>query len=202
MPSIDFWHEYSSSYSYPAAMRITDAAAEAGVRVRWRPFLLGPVFKAQGWSDTPFNLLPVKGRYMWRDLERVCGGLGLPFRRPDPFPQHSVLAARIALIGHDEDWGVAFSTATYRAEFGDGQNIGERAVLAGILESLGQQPAAVFARAETAENKARLRAETDEAQRLGLFGAPSFITEDGELFWGNDRLDSALDWATRKSHPA
>jgi 2-hydroxychromene-2-carboxylate isomerase len=197
MPSIDFWHEYSSSYSYPAAMRITDAAAKAGVAVRWRPFLLGPIFKAQGWSDTPFNLLPIKGRYMWRDLERVCGGLGLPFRRPDPFPQNSVLAARIALIGHDEGWGVAFSTATYRAEFGDGQNIGERAVLTCILESLGQEPTAVFGRAEAIENKARLRAQTEEAQRLGIFGAPSFVTEDGELFWGNDRLESALAWATR-----
>jgi 2-hydroxychromene-2-carboxylate isomerase len=201
MPSIDFWHEYSSSYSYPAAMRIADAAAKAGVVVRWRPFLLGPIFKAQGWSDTPFNLLPVKGRYMWRDLERVCGGLGLPFRRPDPFPQRSVLAARIALIGHDQGWGVAFSTATYRAEFGDDQNIGDRAVLARILEGIGQEPAAVLARAEAAQNKARLRAETDEAQRLGLFGAPSFVTEDGELFWGNDRLESALEWARRGPTP-
>jgi 2-hydroxychromene-2-carboxylate isomerase len=195
MPHIDFWYELSSSYSYPAAMRIEAVAAAADISVRWRPFLLGPIFKAQGWTDTPFNLLPVKGRYMWRDLERICAELGLPFRPPDPFPQHSVLAARIALVGHDDGWGAAFSKAVYTAEFGERLNIGDRATLAGILEALRLDPQNVFARAESPENKARLRAETDEAQRLDLFGAPSFITEDGELFWGNDRLEQALAWA-------
>lgn len=195
MPRLDFWHELSSSYSYPAAMRIAEAAAQAGVEVRWRPFLLGPIFRAQGWPDTPFNLLPTKGLYMWRDLERICAATGLPFRRPRPFPQRSLTAARIALIGHDEGWGVEFSREVYRAEFGDGRDIGERAVLMSILESLAEDPDAVLARAETPKNKARLRAETEEAQRLGIFGAPSFLTEDGELFWGNDRLEQALRWA-------
>jgi 2-hydroxychromene-2-carboxylate isomerase len=195
MARIDFWHELASSYSYPAAMRIEEAAAQAGVEVRWRPFLLGPIFKAQGWPDTPFNMLPVKGRHMWRDLERTCEAMGLPFQRPIPFPQRSLLAARIALIGHDEGWGVEFSTAVYRAEFGEGRDIGERAVLVPILERLTGDPDSMLARAETPANKARLRAQTDEAQRLGIFGAPSFITEDGELFWGNDRLEQALRWA-------
>ncbi len=195
MARIDFWHELASSYSYPAAMRIEEAAAQAGVEVRWRPFLLGPIFKAQGWPDTPFNMLPVKGRHMWRDLERTCEAMGLPFQRPIPFPQRSLLAARIALIGHDEGWGVEFSKSVYRVEFGEGRDIGERAVLVPILERLTGDPDSMLARAETPANKARLRAQTDEAQRLGIFGAPSFITEDGELFWGNDRLEPALRWA-------
>ncbi len=74
-PTIEFWFDFASSYSYPAAMRVTDAAARYGCRVKWRTFLLGPIFKAQGWSDSPFNIYPVKGRYMWRDLERLCAGL-------------------------------------------------------------------------------------------------------------------------------
>ena len=197
-PVVDFWYELGSSYSYPAAMRIEELATAADIAVRWRPFLLGAVFKAQGWPDSPFNLLPVKGRYMWRDLERICAGLSLPFRRPTPFPQHTVMAARIALIGHEEGWGIAFSKAAYRAEFGDGHDIGDRAVLAGVVKGLGLMPAEIFSRAEAPETKARLRAETDEAQRLGIFGAPTFITADGELFWGNDRLEQALQWAKRK----
>jgi 2-hydroxychromene-2-carboxylate isomerase len=198
MPHIDFWHDLASSYSYPAALRIEKAAALVGVRVRWRPFLLGPVFKAQGWPDTPFNLLPNKGAYMWRDLERICSGLGIPFRRPELFPQYSVTAARVALIGHDEGWGVAFSTALFRAEFGEGRDIGNRSVLLKVLEGIGQSPEPILARAEAPADKARLRVETDEAQRLGIFGAPTFITEDGELFWGNDRLEQALQWAASR----
>ena len=80
-PVLDFWFDFASTYSYPAAARIGPLAAEAGVEVRFRPFLLGPIFKAQGWDTSPFNLYPAKGRNMWRDLERVCEDAGLPFRR-------------------------------------------------------------------------------------------------------------------------
>ena len=98
-PVLDFWFDFASTYSYPAAMRIGALAEDAGVRVRFRPFLLGPIFQAQGWTTSPFNLYAAKGRNMWRDLERLCADLGLPFRRPDPFPQNSLLAARVALAG-------------------------------------------------------------------------------------------------------
>src|SRR5215475_14160686 len=100
-PVLDFWFDFASTYSYLAAMRIGPLAQKADVRVRFRPFLLGPFFKAQGWTTSPFNLYPAKGRHMWRDLERSCAELQLPFRRPDPFPQNSLLAACVALAGLD-----------------------------------------------------------------------------------------------------
>ena len=76
--------------------------------IRFRPFLLGPIFKAQGWQSSPFNLYEAKGRNMWRDLERICSDLSLPFQRPEPFPQNSLLGARVALIGLAEAWGEDF----------------------------------------------------------------------------------------------
>jgi 2-hydroxychromene-2-carboxylate isomerase len=197
MPPLDFWLEYASTYSYPAAERIRALARAAGVTVRWRPFLLGPIFQSQGWSTSPFNIYPQKGQYMWRDMERICQSLGLPLQRPEPFPQNSILAARVALIGFAGSWGEEFSRAVYRAEFAEGRNIADTAVIADILGKLKLDPAAVFERAQAPENKARLRSETDEAKRIGIFGAPSFVTADGELFWGNDRLEAALAWARR-----
>lgn len=196
-PTIDFWFEFASTYSYPAAMRIGAAAEAAGVSVRWRPFLLGPIFKAQGWDNSPFNLYPAKGRYMWRDLERICEALALPFVRPNVFPQNTVLAARVAMLGLAEGWGEAFTRAVYSAEFGEGRDIGEADTIAVVLASLGHDAKAVLARAQSDMNKIALRAQTDEAQRHGIFGAPSFVTADGELFWGNDRLEAALAWAKR-----
>jgi 2-hydroxychromene-2-carboxylate isomerase len=77
-PILDFWFDFASTYSYLAAMRIGPLAEKAEVRVRFRPFLLGPIFKAQGWVTSPFNLYPAKGRNMWRDLERSCAELKLP----------------------------------------------------------------------------------------------------------------------------
>lgn len=194
-PALDFWFDFASTYSYPAAMRMP-AAAE-GVAVRWRPFLLGPVFQAQGWNNSPFNIYPAKGRYMWRDLERSCADLGLPFRRPETFPQNSILAARVAQVGLARGWGEDFCRAVFSAEFGRGLSIAEPAVIAELVAALGADPTEVLAAAASDANKALLRAAGDAAQRLGLFGAPSFVTADGELFWGNDRLDAALAWAKR-----
>ncbi|MEM7437007.1 MAG: DsbA family protein, partial [Myxococcota bacterium] len=65
---IEFWYEFASTYSYLAVMRIDKVAEAAGASVLWRPFLLGPVFAKQGWDDSPFNIYPAKGQYMWRDL--------------------------------------------------------------------------------------------------------------------------------------
>jgi 2-hydroxychromene-2-carboxylate isomerase len=201
-PTLDFWFEFGSTYSYPAAMRIGPLAAEAGVEVRLRPFLLGPIFQAQGWATSPFNLYPAKGRHMWRDLERICAELSLPFRRPELFPQSGLLAARVALVGLDRpsgkaDWAEDFCRAVYHAEFAEGRRIDQPETIRNILSELKVDPEKTLAAAQTDEIKDKLRAQTAEAQRLEIFGAPTFITADGELFWGNDRLESAIAWAKR-----
>jgi 2-hydroxychromene-2-carboxylate isomerase len=194
-PALDFWFDFGSTYSYLAASRIGPLAAEAGVAVQFRPFLLGPIFKAQGWDTSPFNLYSAKGRNMWRDLERLAEDLGLPFRQPEPFPQNGLLAARVALIGFTQGWGERFCIDVFRAQFAEGRRIDEPARLSEILSRLGTDADAALAAAQADDNKARLRVQTEEAQRLGLYGAPSFVTASGELFWGNDRLEQALRWA-------
>ena len=198
---LEFWFDFASTYSYPAAMRIGALAAEASVAVRFRPFLLGPIFQAQGWESSPFNVYPAKGRYMWRDLERLCAELGLPFRKPEPFPQHSLLAARVALYALAHAWGEDFCRALLRAEFGDGARIDDPTTVAGVLKDLRVDTAPALAAAQSNAIKAQLRAQTEDAQRRGIFGAPSFVTADGELFWGNDRLETALRWANRGGDP-
>jgi 2-hydroxychromene-2-carboxylate isomerase len=194
-PALDVWFDFASTYSYPAVMRIVPLAAQAGVRLRLRPFLLGPIFVAQGWSSSPFNVYPAKGRYMWRDLERLCADLSLPFRRPEPFPQNSLLAARVALVGLRAGWGDDFCRAVLRAEFAGGRRIDEIATITEALAAFSPEPGAVLEAAQSEAIKAELRQQTEEAQQLGIFGAPSFVTTDGELFWGNDRLERALAWA-------
>jgi 2-hydroxychromene-2-carboxylate isomerase len=199
-PSLDFWFDFASTYSYPAAARIRALADEAGVALNFRPFLLGPIFKAQGWDNSPFNLFPAKGRNMWRDLERICADLSLPFRRPEPFPQNSLLAARVALIGLRESWGEEFCVGVFRAQFAQGRHIDDADTLADILAGLKVAAAPALAAAQSDENKMRLRTQTEDAQRRGLFGAPSFTTADGELFWGNDRLERTLAWAKQRQN--
>ncbi len=196
---LDFWFEFASTYSYPAAMRVERLAAAAGVAVRWRPFLLGPIFGAQGWTDSPFNLYPVKGKYMWRDLERICSREELPLHLPPlRFPQTGLKAARLALAGEAQGWTPAFVRAVYTANFARGLDIADDAVLADCLREAGADPDAAVAAANTPQNKTRLKTQTDEAAAHGLFGAPSFTVGD-ELFWGNDRLEEAVAWAAKDS---
>ncbi len=197
MGKLDFWYEFGSTYSYLTAMRIETLAAEAGVDVRWRPFLLGPIFRAQGMDDSPFNIYPVKGAYMWRDMERQAARLGVPFRAPISFPQNGLLAARVAISCGDADWVRAFSKGVYQAEFVDCLSISDVAVISNVLQKCGQDADTVLEQASSDQVKSSLRAVTDEASAAGIFGAPSFTTKDGELFWGNDRLKEALEWAQK-----
>ena len=195
MAEIEFWYEFGSTYSYPAGMRIERLAADAGVALRWRPFLLGPIFKAYGWNDSPFNIFAAKGRYMWRDLERVCQADGLALALPPVrFPQNGLKAARLALSGEPEGWTSAFTRAVFAANYAEQKDISEDATLRTILSAIGVDTDVAFAAANTPENKDALKRQTEEAASRGLFGAPSFTIGD-ELFWGNDRLEAALAWA-------
>src|ERR1035437_9232922 len=101
---IDFWFDFASSYSYLSAMRIEPLAAAKNIKVNWRPFLLGPVFTAMGWNDSPFNIYPSKGRYMWRDMERLCKYYGVPLKRPSKFPRNGLRPARIICTHQDAPW--------------------------------------------------------------------------------------------------
>src|SRR5262245_40862750 len=150
-PRIEFWYEFASTYSYLSAMRIEATASAAGVGIIWKPLLLGPIFRAQGWGTSPFNIYPAKGRYMARDMARLAAARGLPFKLPSPFPQNSLHAARLALIGHAEGWGAAFTRAVYEAEFAGGANIGDKRVLCDVLTRLGLDAEALLARSETPE---------------------------------------------------
>lgn len=198
MARLTFWFDFASTYSYLSAARIGPAAQARGVDVAWQPFLLGPIFRTQGWESSPFNLYPAKGRYMWRDMDREAERLSLPpVARPKPFPQNSLIAARIALIGLAAGWGVEFCRRVFVAEFADGKSIEDPAELGRLLEGLGVPPEPVLQQAGSDPIKAQLRAATERAVQIGVFGAPTFVCGDGELFWGNDRLDAALDHAER-----
>ena len=192
---IELWFEFASTYSYLGVTR----AGQLSVPIRYRSFLLGPVFAAQGMQDSPFNLFPVKGRYMWHDLERCCAELGIPFKRPSVFPRGSLLAARVALANEDQAWVGDFSRRVYQANFGEDRDIGSPEVIAEILIDLKLDPRALRAQAESPETKQALRDRTELAISLGIFGAPTWRVGD-ELFWGSDRVDQAVRfWQRQRS---
>jgi 2-hydroxychromene-2-carboxylate isomerase len=193
---MQMWFDFASPYSYLAIERVGALAEAAGVVVDLRPFLLGPIFQAQGWNDSPFRLFPGKGAYMMRDIARLADKYGVTYNRPRLFPRMSVLPARIALLGQDEPWGRDFCVAVFRANFQHDLDIQAEDVVHQVLQDLSLDADMLIERAKTEAAKEALRRQVDRARNLGLFGAPTFFVGD-EMFWGNDRLEDALEWARK-----
>ncbi len=194
---IEFWFEFGSNYSYLSAMRIEDSAARRGVGVKWKPFLLGPIFKSLGWDNSPFVLQKEKGAYVWRDMERQCHKYGLPWTRPSTFPRLAVLPMRVALLGAEQPWMADFCRMTMMLNFAEDQDINAPEQVAAVLSELGLPARLIIEQAQTEQNKLLLRQQTETARARGIFGAPTFFVGD-EMFWGNDRLDDALAYAARQ----
>lgn len=201
-PKVVFWYEFASTYSYLTVMRIDAEASCAGVEIEWRPFLLGPIFMSQGWTTSPFNVYPAKGRYMVRDIGRIAAARGLAFTMPKTFPINGLKAARLAIAADEVGAQAAFSRAVFDAQFTRGLDASNDGVLTTCLTSCGLDTDAMWARSNEDDVKVALRRNTEQAQAIGLFGAPSFTTEDGELFWGDDRLDQVLRWAVTEKNSA
>jgi len=195
--NLEFWFEFASPYTYIAAMRIEDACREADVPLRWKPFLLGPIFELQGWNDSHYNLNPRRGAYMWRDMERLTAKLGLAWHKPSVFPRATTLAARIACANETAPWCGEFVRRTFVANFGEDRDISGPLQLVSILKDIGLDGDAVIADATAPERRDLLRANTASAIGLGIFGAPNFVVGT-ELYWGEEAMEDALEFA--RSH--
>lgn len=189
---IELWFDFASHYSYLAVMRIEDAAAARGVGLEWRPFVLGAIFRSYGWVSSPFVLHKEKGEYAWLDVARQCRKLGLPWTRPSRFPRPALLPLRVALLGAEEAWIGDFCRRIMRLNFAEDRDIDAVPAVAEALEGLGLPAAALIEEAQAQPNKFRLREQTERARQRSVFGAPTFFA-GAEMFWGNDRLDDALD---------
>jgi len=198
VPCLDFWFEFGSQYSYLSVMRAEDLARRYGVTIRWKPFLLGPIFKSFGWSTSPFVLQKEKGAYTWKDLERQCRKYGLPWKRPTRFPRSAILPHRVALLGARERWIGAFCREIMTMNFARDMEIDSPDAVEEVLQALGLPSADILAQAQSDENKLRLRLQTEQAQKLGIFGAPTFFAGD-EMFWGNDRMEDAFECCVRQA---
>ena len=159
--------------------------------ILWRPFLLGPIFKDQGWQTSPFVLQKAKGDYVWKDMVRQCEKHGLPWKQPSAFPRASVLPLRVALIGAHKPWMGDYCRAVMSRNFAADADINSVEAVEAILHGLSLPADEIMAEALSDANKLRLRQQTQMAADKGIFGAPTFFVGQ-EMFWGNDRLDDAL----------
>ncbi len=183
---VEFFFDYGSPTSYLAYTQMPGIAERTGARVIGRPMLLGGVFKAIG-NHSPATI-PAKAVWMGRDMARFAERYGVPFGRNPHFPTNTLALMRGAVLAGRDDWLLAYSDAVFAAIWADGRNMGDRAVVDQVLGRAGFDPAWFRAGIAAPSVKAELKAATEEAVERGCFGAPTFFI-DGELYFGQDRLD-------------
>lgn len=186
-PEVSFFFDVSSPFAYLASTQIEAVAAQNGARVRFRPFLLGGLFKIVGTPDVPLFAMPEPKRiHTAADMNRWAEHYGVDLRFPTRFPMNTVKALRL-LVQLEEDRRPPLAHALFRALWVEDRDINDEAELTRIANNAGFDGAALAAGAKGDAAKQALKDATDEAVRLGLCGAPSFLVGD-QLFWGQDRL--------------
>jgi 2-hydroxychromene-2-carboxylate isomerase len=189
---IEFWFSIGSTYSYLSVMRLAHVEMETGVRFRWRPFNVRAIMIEM--DNIPFAKKPVKAAYMWRDVERRAALYGLLPKLPAPYPLAELERAnRVAIIAAAEGWCPTYTKESYRRWFEAREPAGSEPNLSASIGAAGQDAERVLRLADSDKGKADLAQATKQAKALGIFGSPSFVV-DGELFWGDDRLDDAVRW--------
>ena len=191
---VTFWFAIGSTYTYLAVMRADDVAKRHGVTLDWRPVDIRHVLVTH--DNDPFGSNAVKANYMWHDIGRHASSYGLSPNLPAPYPlPDSPFANRVAFVAQQEGWVREYARTTYGRWFEHGEICDEDPNLSASIGACGHEAERVIALANTDETRAGLLAQTQGAMARGLFGVPTFMV-DGELFWGNDRLEDALSWAT------
>jgi 2-hydroxychromene-2-carboxylate isomerase len=194
-PTVEFFFFYGSIHTYLSVMRIEALAAAAGVEVRWRPFNLREILIEQ--NNTSFVKNQVRLNYNWRDIERRAAQLGVEFAGRPPYPvDQELLALRVGTVAAIGGWCPQYTKATFKAWFLEKKATGVPDHVEAIVSALGKSANDVIAQARTVGIDEQLRAVTDAARRLAIFGSPTFAVGE-EIFWGDDRLEEAIDYATK-----
>ncbi|MER8423485.1 DsbA family protein [Mesorhizobium sp. M1403] len=193
MRQLEFFYFLGSGYAYLSVMRIGSLARDAGITVRWRPFNVRTVMAE---NNIALRSQTAKVKYMWRDVQRRARTHALPFVTAPIWPTDpDLLANRVAMVAAEGGWCEDYTIESFKAWYLEGVALGDRAHLEHVLRPLGKDVDAVIAQANAPAAHERLKMETDAAREYGIFGSPAFVV-NGETFWGDDRLEEALSWAT------
>ena len=190
MPTLEFFYDCSSPWTYLAFHRIEEVAARGGAELVWKPILVGGVFNAVNPSvyENRANPVPAKAAYIKKDQQSWARFYGLRIGSPPVFPVNSVKAMRAAFVAQEHGKISPFSRAVFETYWGDLQDISQDDVLRRIVERVGLDWPEVSAKIASDEYKKKLRDNVDELIARGGFGSPTMYVDRDDMYFGNDRL--------------
>lgn len=193
MKPFDFWFSIGSTYTYLTVQRLKTVEQRTGIRARWRPFSVRAIM--QEMNNAPFIGKPAKEKYMWRDFQRRAERYAISVKLPVEYPLKNFdLANRIAIVAQREGWCDDYVRAAYHHWIQDGMPAGDESNVIESLKAAGQSFDRVLQLADSDSIESAYQAATAEARSLGIFGSPTFVVDGHELFWGDDRLEDAIEY--------
>lgn len=198
MNTIDFWFSIGSTYTYLTVSRIDEISKSENIAFNWKPFSVRKIMMEM--DNIPFTppSKKIKSDYMWRDIERRAQFFGLSPKVPAPYPLTQFdLANKIAILGMNEGWGIDYVKITYKRWFEEGKEPAIEPNLSEIMHEMKLNKDEVLKKLEAPDIEANYQKNTNTAFKSGVFGSPTFIY-DGEVFWGDDRLEDCIKWVKLK----
>ena len=196
MSGINFYFSIGSTYTYLSVTRILDVEKKHNVKFNWMPFSVRAIMKEM--NNIPFPKdKKNKVDYMWRDIERRAEGYGFFAKTPVPYPLSEFdLANKLAILGLKEGWGVDYVRLTYKRWFQEGKEPATEPNISEICNELNLDKGQVISKANAEDIEKEYLANTESARNNKVFGSPSFIV-NGEIFWGDDRMEDAITWSKK-----
>ena len=198
MNEVDFWFSIGSTYTYLTVNRLNEVSQKKNIKFNWKPFSVRKIMMDM--DNIPFTppSKKIKSDYMWRDIERRAKFYGFFAKVPAPYPLKEFdLANQLAILGMNEGWGIDYVTVTYKRWFQDGKEPATEPNLSEILQELKLDKEVTINKAMSSDINKQYLDNTDIAYKNGVFGSPTFI-HDGEVFWGDDRLEDCIKWIKSK----
>ncbi|WP_169054201.1 2-hydroxychromene-2-carboxylate isomerase [Nitratireductor sp. XY-223] len=190
--TVDFYYDFVSSASYIAYKRLPEMIEKAGGTINWKPMVLGGVFKAVG-NSGPANI-PAKGKWMFDDLQRICSRHGFRFSVNPKFPLNTIMVLRGAVAAEKlgDDVRKKYMDVMFDGAWANDDDLSDPAVVMELMDNAGLPAQEIANMVQDQAIKDELRTNTEAAVERGAFGAPTFFV-NGEMHWGQDRLDDVME---------
>jgi|TARA_B110000238_G_C16119191_1_gene436329 2-hydroxychromene-2-carboxylate isomerase len=192
--SFDFYFDFISPYSFLAHKEIKIIERRESIKIKYKPILLGGLHNLHGIKAPAF--IPAKAKHMVRDCKLIAEKKKIKFKFNSYFPIKSLNLMRGVIVAEEDNYKSYYIDNIFNSVWQDGLNMNDENIIEKVLKNLNVNPKTFLLRSTSSSIKDSLKKRTSEAYEKGVFGAPSFISNN-KVFWGQDRIEFALNEAKK-----
>ena len=192
--SFDFYFDFISPYSFLAHKEIRKIENKASIKVKYNPILLGGLHNLHGIKAPAF--IPAKAKHMIRDCKLIAERNNVKFKFNSYFPIKTLNLMRGVFVAEEDNFKNYYIDNIFNAIWQDGLNMNDENIIQRILKNLNVNPKTFVLRSSSSSIKDSLKKRTSEAYEKGIFGAPTFVSNN-KIFWGQDRIEFVLKEASK-----